>query len=107
MIPHKKEALAHKHALILTHNYLTVFVFQKKMEKKLVKAQTVILRLSDLLLEIKERENLTNDELAIKCNISRRELCNIICRKVKGMRLETFMEICENANIPYGKVFCF
>lgn len=68
-------------------------------ENTMRKTERVIERLSDILLGEMGKEELTISEMAVKCGISKRKLCNIIYKEKKGLLVETLLTICENMNI--------
>lgn len=69
--------------------------------------ENVISNLSEILLYKMGRDELTLNEMAKKCGISKRKLCQIIYKERGGISLEILIRICENADIEYSKIFCF
>lgn len=75
--------------------------FKKQKTKKVVK------NLSEMLLYKMGKDELTILEMAKKCGISERKLCEIIHMEEKGLNLETFLNICDNININYNDALKF
>lgn len=69
-----------------------------------VQQDIFIKNLSLSLLFEMEAKNLTVDEMARKCDISARKLCEIIYREKKGLRLSTILKI-KNAGIDIFSLF--
>ena len=69
------------------------------------KSEKYIKRLSVIVLYEMGKHELTNAQMAKKCGISLRKLEEIICAEHKGIRFETFITICENAQINYSNIF--
>lgn len=86
----------------IVQNFFCAFV-RKKMKTE--KTRKVIAQLSGILLDEMGKEEYTIAEMAKKCGISERKLCDIIYKKDKGLMLETLMDICENAEIKYSEIF--
>lgn len=60
--------------------------------------------LRDNLLYIMGSEEYTLREMATRCNISVRKLCEILYREDKGIRLDTLDKISSGIGIPIGKL---
>lgn len=73
-------------------------------ENTMGRTERVIARLSDILLDEMGKEELTISEMAVKCGVSKRKLCNIIYREKKGLMVETLLTICENLNIDCAEI---
>lgn len=76
-----------------------------KIMRKNKRTQKIIEKLSDIILDEMGKEDLTIAEMANKCKISKRKLCDIIYKEDKGLYVETLMTICENLSIDYSDIF--
>lgn len=69
--------------------------------------ENIISNLSEILLYKMGQDELTLDEMAKKCGISKRKLCQIVSKEKHGITLETFIKICKNIQINYYDIFDF
>lgn len=68
------------------------------------RTERVIERLSDILLDEMGKDDLTIKEMAAKCGISKRKLCEIIYKEKKGLLVETLLTICDNLDIDCADI---
>lgn len=71
---------------------------------RMERTERVIAKLSDILLDEMGKDELTISEMAQKCGISKRKLCNIIYREKKGLLVETLLIICERLEIDCAEI---
>lgn len=69
--------------------------------------EIVISHLSEILLYKMGQDELTLDEMAKKCEISKRKLCQVVNKEKRGITMETFVKICKNIQIDYSEIFDF
>lgn len=69
--------------------------------------EIVISHLSEILLYKMGQYELTLDEMAKKCEISKRKLCQVVNKEKRGITMETFVKICKNIQIDYSEIFDF
>lgn len=69
--------------------------------------EIVISHLSEILLYKMGQDELTLDEMAKKCGISKRKLCQVVNKEKRGITMETFVKICKNIQIDYSEIFDF
>ena len=62
--------------------------------------------LSSILLKEMEEKKITLEQLSIICDISCRQISNIINRKSFDIKISTLIKICTNMNISISDVFC-
>ncbi|MGN0480364.1 MAG: helix-turn-helix domain-containing protein [Lachnospiraceae bacterium] len=69
------------------------------------KTKECIMRLSDIINYQMGADELTNAQMAKKCGISKRKMEEILYMENKGLRLDTFVKVCENLKIEYSQIF--
>lgn len=62
--------------------------------------ETYMKNLGDYLNNIIGMEEYTIAEMADKCNISKRKLCEIVCREKKGIQFYTLVRISQALGTP-------
>lgn len=62
-------------------------------------------RLRNLIVHKMTENNYTLEKTAEICDISYRQLCNILYGKSEDIYLSTFSKICESLNISYVNIF--
>lgn len=69
-----------------------------------MRTEKVIAKLSDIILDEMGRDELTIEEMAERCGISKRKLCDIIYKEKKGLLVETLLTICDNLKIDCAEI---
>lgn len=63
-------------------------------------------KLRKLMVEKMASEDFTLEKMSEICNISHRQLCNILYGNSSDIYLSTFSKICDNLHISYYEIFC-